>query len=59
MQGQMILSWFLPPISLEILSIVVKFKTSRELWISLEEQFGYETTIKKVHLKMLLNNLKK
>ena len=55
----MILSWLLPSINVEILSIVVNSKTSRELWISLQEQFGFETAAKKVHLKMLLNNLKK
>ncbi|KAH9791777.1 retrovirus-related pol polyprotein from transposon RE1 [Citrus sinensis] len=58
-QDQMILSWLLSSISVEILSIVVNSKTSRELWMSLEEQFGSETVAKKVHLKMLLNNLKK
>ena len=58
-QHQMILSWLLSSISVEILSIVVNSKTSRKLWISLEEQFGSETAAKKVHLKMLLNNLKK
>ncbi|KAH9651771.1 reverse transcriptase Ty1/copia-type domain-containing protein [Citrus sinensis] len=43
----------------EILSLVVNSKTSHELWSSLEQQFGSETAAKKVHLKMMLNNLKK
>ena len=51
-QDQMILSWLLSSISVEILSIVVNSKTYRELWISLEEQFGFETTAKKVHLSL-------
>ena len=38
---------------------MVNSKTSHELWSSLEQQFGSETAAKKVHLKMMLNNLKK
>lgn len=53
------LSWLLTSIRVEILSLMVNSKTSHELWISLEQQFGSETATKKVHLKMLLNNLKK
>ena len=58
-QDQMLLSWLLSSISIEILSLVVNSKTSYELWSSLEQQFGFETAAKKVHLKMMLNNLKK
>ena len=58
-QDQMLLSWLFSSINVEILSLVVNSKSSRELWISLEQQFGYETAAKKVHLKMMLNNLKK
>lgn len=54
----MLLSWLLSSINVEILSIVVISKTSQELWTSLEQQFGFETATKKVHLKMMLNNLK-
>ena len=46
-------------ISIEILSLVVNSETSLELWTSLELQFGYETFAKKIHLKMMLNNLRK
>ena len=45
--------------SVDILSLVVNSQTSFELWKSLEKQFGYESIAKKVHLKMLLNNLRK
>lgn len=45
--------------SLEILNLVVSSQTSYELWKSLERQFRYEFIAKKVHLKMLLSNLKK
>ena len=38
---------------------MVTSKTSFELWTNLEQQFGSETAAKKVHLKMLLNNLNK
>lgn len=55
----MLLSWLLSSINVEILSIVVISKTSQELWTSLEQQFGFETVAKKVHLTMMLNNLKK
>lgn len=55
----MLLSWLLSSINVEILSIVVISKISQELWTSLEQQFGFETAAKKVHLKMMLNNLKK
>ncbi|KAH9699266.1 retrovirus-related pol polyprotein from transposon RE1 [Citrus sinensis] len=55
----MLLSWLMSSISLEILSLVVNSKTSLELWISLEQQFGSETFAKKVHLKIMLNNLRK
>ncbi|GAY64486.1 hypothetical protein CUMW_233950 [Citrus unshiu] len=46
-------------ISIEILSLVVNSETSLELWTSLEQQFGSETSAKKVHLKIMLNNLRK
>ena len=46
-------------ISIEILSLMVNSETSLELWTSLEQQFGYETFAKKIHLKMMLNNLGK
>ena len=55
----MLLSWLLSSISIEVLRLVVTSKTSFELWTNLEQQFGYETAAKKVHLKMLLNNLNK
>lgn len=58
-QDQMLLSWLLSFINVEILSLVVTSKTSHELWSSLEEQFGSETAVRKVHLKIMLNNLKK
>ena len=54
-QDQMLLGWLLSSISIEVLSLVVTSKTSFELWTNLEQQFGYETAAKKVHLKMLLN----
>ncbi|KAH9805863.1 retrovirus-related pol polyprotein from transposon RE1 [Citrus sinensis] len=43
----------------DILSLVVSSKTSFELWKNLEKQFGSESMAKKVHLKMLLSNLRK
>ncbi|KAH9751420.1 retrovirus-related pol polyprotein from transposon RE1 [Citrus sinensis] len=43
----------------EILSLVVNSEISLELWTSLVQQFGSETFAKKVHLKMMLNNLRK
>lgn len=46
-------------VNIEVFSIVVNSKTSHELWTSLEQSFGFETVVKKVHLKMMLNNLKK
>ena len=55
----MLLSWMLSSINLEILSLVVNSETSLELWTSLVQQFGSETFAKKVHLKMMLNNLRK
>ncbi|KAH9781042.1 retrovirus-related pol polyprotein from transposon RE2 [Citrus sinensis] len=45
--------------SLEILSLVVSSQTSLELWKNLEKQFGSKSMAKKVHLKMLLSNLRK
>ena len=45
--------------SVDILSLVVNSQTSFELLKSLEKQFGSESMAKKVHLKMLLNNLRK
>ena len=45
--------------SVDILSLMVSSQTSFELWKSLEKQFGYESMVKKVYLKMLLNNLRK
>ena len=58
-QDQLLLSWLMLSISVEILSLVVNSNSANELWINIEEQFGSETGAKKVHLKMLLNNLKK
>ncbi|KAL9425249.1 hypothetical protein AB3S75_032230 [Citrus x aurantiifolia] len=58
-KDQMLLSWLMSSINLEILSLVVNSETSLDLWISLEQQFGSETFAKKVHLKIILNNLKK
>lgn len=58
-QDQILMSWLLSCISVEILSPVVTSKTSHELWTSLEQQFGSESAAKKVHLKMMPNNLKK
>ncbi|KAH9677458.1 retrovirus-related pol polyprotein from transposon RE1 [Citrus sinensis] len=58
-KDQMLLSWLMSSINLEILSLVVNSETSLDLWISLEQQFGSETFTKKVHLKIMLNNLKK
>lgn len=55
----MLLSWLLSSINVEILSLVVTSKTSHELWTSLEQQFSSEIVVKKVHLKMMLNDLKK
>lgn len=46
-------------ISVEILSLVVDSNSSYELWKNLEEQFRSKTVAKKVHLKMMWNNLKK
>ena len=46
-------------VSIDILSLVVSSKTSFELWKNLEKQFGSESMAKKVHLKMLLSNLRK
>lgn len=46
-------------INVEILSPVVNSKTSHEVWTNLEQQFGSEAAVKTVHLKMILNNLKK
>lgn len=58
-QDQILMSWLLSCISVEILSLGVTSKTSHKLWTSLEQQFGSETAAKKVHLKIMLNNLKK
>ena len=58
-KDQLLLSWLMSSISIEILSLVVNFETSLELWTSLKQQFGYETSAKKVHLKIMLNNLRK
>ena len=58
-QGQLLLSWIMSSISLEVLNLVVSSQTSFELWKNLEKQFGSESMAKKVHLKMLLNNLRK
>ena len=55
----MLLSWLLSSINIEIFSLVVNSKSSYELWTSLEQQFGFGTVVKKFHLKMMLNNLKK
>ncbi|KAL9443790.1 hypothetical protein AB3S75_017049 [Citrus x aurantiifolia] len=46
-------------ISIEILRLVVNSESSLELWTSLEQQFGSKTSAKKIHLKMMLNNLRK
>lgn len=45
--------------SVDILSLVVSSQTSFELWKSLENQFGSESMVKKIYLKMFLNNLRK
>lgn len=58
-KDQMLLSCLMSSISVEILNLVVNSKTSLELWINLEQQFSFETFAKKVHLKMMLNNLRK
>ena len=58
-KDQLLLSWLMSSISIEILSLVVNSETSLELWTSLEQQFGSETSTKKVHLKIMLNNLRK
>ncbi|KAH9727210.1 retrovirus-related pol polyprotein from transposon RE1 [Citrus sinensis] len=58
-KDQLLLSWLMLSISIEILSLVVNSKTSIELWTSLEQQFGSETSAKKVHLKIMVNNLRK
>ncbi|KAH9659677.1 hypothetical protein KPL70_023950 [Citrus sinensis] len=58
-QDQLLLSWIMSSMSLEILSLVVSSQTSLELWKKLEKQFGSESMAKKVHLKMLLSNLRK
>lgn len=36
---------------------MVNSKISHELWSNLEQQFSSETIAKKVHLKMMLNNM--
>ena len=36
---------------------MINSKISHELWSNLEQQFSSETTAKKVHLKMMLNNM--
>lgn len=56
---QLLLSWIMSSISAEILSLVVDSNSSYELWKNLEEQFRSKTVAKKVHLKMMWNNLKK
>ncbi|KAH9682071.1 retrovirus-related pol polyprotein from transposon RE2 [Citrus sinensis] len=58
-QDQLLFSWIMSSISLEILSLVVSSQTTLELWKNLEKQFGSESMAKKVHLKMLLSNLRK
>ena len=58
-KDQLLLSWLMSSISIEILSLVVNSETSLELWTSLEQQFGSETSAKKIHLKMMLNDLRK
>ena len=58
-QDQLLLNWIMSSMSLEILSLVVSSQTSLELWKNLEKQFGSESMAKKVHLKMLLSNLRK
>ncbi|KAH9731198.1 retrovirus-related pol polyprotein from transposon RE1 [Citrus sinensis] len=58
-QDQLLLSWILSSMNVDILSLVVSSKTSFELWKNLEKQFGSESMAKKVHLKMLLSNLRK
>lgn len=56
---QLLLIWLMSSISIEILSLVVNSQTLLELWTNLEQQFGSETFAKKIHLKMMLNILKK
>ncbi|KAH9673912.1 retrovirus-related pol polyprotein from transposon RE1 [Citrus sinensis] len=58
-KDQLLLSWLMSSISVEILSLVVNSETPLKLWTSLEQQFGSETSAKKVHLKIMLNNLRK
>ena len=58
-QDQLLLSWILSSMNVDILSLVVSSKTSFELWKNLEKQFGSESMTMKVHLKMLLSNLRK
>ncbi|KAH9723455.1 retrovirus-related pol polyprotein from transposon RE1 [Citrus sinensis] len=58
-QDQLLLSWILSSMNVDILSLVVSSKTSFELWKNLKKQFGSESMAKKVHLKMLLSNLRK
>ncbi|KAH9781043.1 retrovirus-related pol polyprotein from transposon RE2 [Citrus sinensis] len=55
----LLLGWIMSSMSLEILSLVVSSQTSLELWKNLEKQFGSKSMAKKVHLKMLLSNLRK
>ncbi|KAK9200255.1 hypothetical protein WN944_015452 [Citrus x changshan-huyou] len=47
-KDQLLLSWLMSSISIEILSLVVNSETSLELWTSLEQQFGFETSTKKL-----------
>ena len=49
-QDQLLLSWIMSSMSLEILSLVVSSQTTLELWKKLEKQFGSESMAKKVHL---------
>ncbi len=58
-KDHMLLSCLMSSINLEILSLVVNSNSSLELWTSLEQQFGSESFAKKVHMKMMLNNLRK
>ena len=46
---QLLLSWLMSSISIEILSLIVNYDSFHELWTNLEEQFELETMAKKAH----------
>ncbi|KAH9726123.1 Disease resistance-like protein DSC1 [Citrus sinensis] len=53
-KDQLLLSWLMSSISIEILSLVVNSETSLELWTSLEQQFGSETSTKKPYYHVVV-----